>query len=169
MYTGRVRVRRVGSLSEEGTKWRRAGAGLDDDGRRLPASAASEPGRRPTQTQKRMRRVKTKSKRLPERFQVWAEARKRYWLSDAHVQMARELGMNSKKFGKLANEKQEPWKLPLPDYIEELYERRLGKERPDQVRSIEEMAARREQKRSERRERKKARSEEGAGEAGRGA
>ena len=109
-----------------------------------------------------------KTKRLPERFQVWVEARKRYRLSDAHVQMARELGMNPRKFGGLANEKQEPWKLPLPDYIEELYERRFGKERPDQVRSIEEIVARHEQKRSERRERKEARSQEGTGGTGSG-
>jgi hypothetical protein len=31
--------------------------------------------------------------------------------------MARELGMNPKKFGKIANEKQEPWKKPLPAFI----------------------------------------------------
>ena len=37
------------------------------------------------------------------------------------LNMARELGLNPKKFGDLANHKQEPWKLPLPDYIEELY------------------------------------------------
>jgi hypothetical protein len=32
--------------------------------------------------------------------------------------MARELGLNPDKFGKLANHKQESWKLPLPQYIE---------------------------------------------------
>jgi len=32
--------------------------------------------------------------------------------------MARELGLNPHKFGKLANEKQEPWKKPLPEFIE---------------------------------------------------
>ena len=35
--------------------------------------------------------------------------------------MARELGLNPKKFGGLANTKQEPWKLPWPEFIEELY------------------------------------------------
>jgi hypothetical protein len=104
-----------------------------------------------------------KTNRPPERFQVWVEARNRYRLSDAHVQMARELGMNPKKFGGLANERQEPWKLPLPDFIEELYEKRFGRGRPEQVRSIEEMVARHEQKRSESKQRKKARSEDGAG------
>jgi hypothetical protein len=53
--------------------------------------------------------------------------------------MARELGMNPKKFGKLANHKQERWKLPLPEYIEELYFNRFHKERPDEVKSIEQL------------------------------
>ena len=37
--------------------------------------------------------------------------------------------------GKLANHKQEPWKLPLPDFIEELYFKRLKKDRPKVVKS----------------------------------
>ena len=53
--------------------------------------------------------------------------------------MARELGLNPKKFGGLANHKQESWKLPLPDYIEELYLKRFKKECPDTARSIEQM------------------------------
>jgi hypothetical protein len=51
-------------------------------------------------------------------------------ISDKHIQMARELGMNPKKFGSLANHKQEKWKAPLPEFIEELYIRRFRKERP---------------------------------------
>jgi hypothetical protein len=35
--------------------------------------------------------------------------------------MARELRLNSKKFGSLANITQELWKAPLPEFIEELY------------------------------------------------
>jgi Putative transposase len=38
-----------------------------------------------------------------------------FHLSDVHIQMARELGLNPKKFGGLANHRQEPWKLPLPE------------------------------------------------------
>lgn len=51
--------------------------------------------------------------------------------------MARELGMNPKRFGGMANHDQEPWKLPLPEYIEYCYEKRFGKKLPDDVRSIE--------------------------------
>ena len=52
--------------------------------------------------------------------------------------MARELGLNPKKFGKLANENQEPWKVPLPQFIERLYRKRFGRDRPAEVMSIEE-------------------------------
>jgi hypothetical protein len=58
---------------------------------------------------------------------------------NGYYQMARELGLNPKKFGSIANTKQEPWKLPLPEYIEELYFKHFKKSRPDNVRSIEQM------------------------------
>jgi hypothetical protein len=41
--------------------------------------------------------------------------------------MARELGMNRMKLGKLDNHEQEPWKMPLRAYIEHLYQQRFGK------------------------------------------
>ena len=80
-----------------------------------------------------------KKKKLPEKYQRWIDTRKRYNLSRAHIQMARELGLNPKKFGGLANTKQGPWKLPLPDFIEELYLKHFNKNQPDNVRSIEQM------------------------------
>ena len=52
--------------------------------------------------------------------------------------MARELGMNPKKFGSLANTRQEPCKLPLPEFIQECYRKRFGKGGPEKVTSIEE-------------------------------
>lgn len=78
-----------------------------------------------------------KEKKLPPKYQVWVDVRKRYHLSHAQIQMARELGLNPKKFGKLANYKQEPWKLPLPEYIEELYYKHFKKKAPEKVLSIE--------------------------------
>ncbi len=51
--------------------------------------------------------------------------------------MARELGLNPKKFGGMANYKQEQWKVALPDYIEELYEKRFRKKLPDDTRPLE--------------------------------
>mgnify|MGYP000860161453 FL=1 len=76
---------------------------------------------------------------IPQKYQVWIDVRKRYRLTDAQVQMARELGLNPNKFGKLANEKQEPWKKPLPEFIEEIYFKRFGRTKPEVVRSIEEI------------------------------
>jgi hypothetical protein len=70
---------------------------------------------------------------VPAQVQVWGDARKRYHLSHAQVQMARELGLNPRKFGKLANHRQEPWKAPLPEFIEHLYLKRFGRELPQSV------------------------------------
>ena len=74
---------------------------------------------------------------IANKLKPWIEAGKRYRLSHAQIQMARELGMNPKKFGGLATYKQEQGKLPLPEYIEYLYEKRFGKRIPDDVRSLE--------------------------------
>ncbi len=77
---------------------------------------------------------------LPPKLQAWVDARRRHLLSHAHVQMARELGLNPRKLGKLDNHGQEPWKQPLPQFIEHLYRKRFGRERPEVVTPIEEQA-----------------------------
>jgi hypothetical protein len=85
---------------------------------------------------------------VPPKLQAWIQARKRHRLSHAHVQMARELGMNPKKFGSIDNHRQEPWKAPLPEFIEQLYLKRFGRERPEVVVSIEERARQLKQKKA---------------------
>jgi hypothetical protein len=82
-----------------------------------------------------------KPTKIPPSLQPWIEARKRFRLSHAHVQMARELGLNPQKLGKLANHDQEPWKQPLPDFIVTLYMKHFGRERPETVKTIEQIAA----------------------------
>ena len=82
-----------------------------------------------------------KKKRIPHKFQPWIDARKNFKLSDAHIQMARELGLSPKRFGKYADRKDQPWKLPLKEFIESLYEKQFKKPAPDKVMTIEEMAA----------------------------
>jgi hypothetical protein len=67
------------------------------------------------------------------RLDAWAEAQKRFHLSDLPIQMARVLGLNPKKFGGLATHRQEPWKLPLPECIAECYVKRFHRERPAKV------------------------------------
>ncbi len=64
---------------------------------------------------------------IPNKLKPWIDARKKYRLSHSHVQMARQLGLNPKKLGEISNHKQEPWKLPMPEYIEHLYQKRYGK------------------------------------------
>lgn len=93
--------------------------------------------------------------KLPNNLQVWVEARQRYHLSDAQIQMARELGLNPRKFGKIANHRQEPWKAPLPQFIEAIYLKRFGKIAPDKVLSIEETAREQQLKEAARKERKR--------------
>jgi len=46
---------------------------------------------------------------------------------------------------------EEPWKLPLPQFIEELYSKQFGKTSPEAVLSIEERCRREAAKKEERR------------------
>ncbi len=71
--------------------------------------------------------------KILEKYQRWIDARKHCHLSHAHIQMARKLGLNPKKLSSLANTKQEPWKLPLPEYIEELYIKHFEKDRLENI------------------------------------
>ena len=97
----------------------------------------------------------TKNKpRIPEDLQRWIEARQRFHLSHAQVQMARELGMNPRKLGSLDNHKQERWKAPLPVFIEQCYRRRFAKAQPDRVISVEDRAREIAAKKAEKRERR---------------
>ena len=95
-----------------------------------------------------------KKTRIADGLRAWIDARKRHHLSHAQVQMARELGMDPKRLGGLDNHRQESWKLPLPVFIEELYQKRFGHPRPELVLPIEEHARRQEEKRAEKREAK---------------
>jgi len=58
--------------------------------------------------------------------QIWLKVKKRYRLSNEIIRMAKELGLNPKKIGGMANHKQEPWKQPLPNFIRELYQKRFN-------------------------------------------
>jgi hypothetical protein len=107
------------------------------------------------------------SQKLPPNLQSWVDARNRHHLSHAHVQMARELGLNPRKLGKIDNHGQEPWKLPLPVFIEELYLDRFGRERPAVVLSIEDrFKAHRRRKRERKAARAAVRAAEAAADVG---
>ncbi len=88
--------------------------------------------------------------KIPAKDQIWIETRKRFHLSDIQIQMARELGLNPKKFEKLASHRQETWKAPLSEFIEDVYFKRFKKEKPDTVKSVEQVVKDRNRKREER-------------------
>jgi hypothetical protein len=90
------------------------------------------------------------TKTIPPNLQAWIQARKRHHLSHAQVQMARELGMNPTKLGSIDNHQQEPWKAPLPEFIEHLYLKRFGREQPEVVVSIEQRARQLQQQKADR-------------------
>jgi len=92
--------------------------------------------------------------RIPTKLKPWFEARRRFKLSHAHTQMARELGMNPRKLGSLADGGQEPWKLPLPEFIVECYRKSFGRSEPEHVRSLEEVVQAEERRRKEKQARK---------------
>ena len=75
------------------------------------------------------------------KIEKWVIAQKKHRLSDKHVQMARELGLNPDKLGKIDNHKQETWKAPLPQFIENIYYKRFKKEEPAVVRSLKDIIA----------------------------
>ena len=70
-----------------------------------------------------------KKQRIPHKFLPWIDARKKFRLSNAHIQMARELGLSPKRFGDYADTTDQPWKVPQPQFIENQYEKQFGKER----------------------------------------
>ena len=72
-------------------------------------------------------------------IEKWIVTQKKHRLSDTHVQMARELGLNPDKLGKIDNHRQEPWKAHLPEFIEEIFYKRFKKERPDVVKPLKQI------------------------------
>ncbi len=93
------------------------------------------------------------------KIEKWVAAQKKHRLSDKHVQMARELGLNPDKLGKIDNPEQETWKAPLPQFIERIYFKRFKREEPATVRSLKDIIAddkaRKEKKKKEKDKRSK--------------
>lgn len=84
-------------------------------------------------------------------------AQKRHRLSDKQVQMARELGLNPDKLGKIDNHKQEPWKAPLPQFIEHIYVKRFKREEPETVKPLKQILKEMETKKKLQKEKKEER------------
>ncbi len=103
--------------------------------------------------------INTQVKRIPPKLQPWFEARQRLRLSHASIQMARELGMNPKKLGKLVPAKGEQWKAPLPEFIAHCYEKSHGRRSPEKIRSLEQVIEDDDKRKEARRARKAANSD----------
>ena len=95
-------------------------------------------------------------------LEKWMVAQKRHRLSDKQVQMARELGLNPDKLGKTDNHRQEPWKAPLPQFIEHIYFKRFKREEPETVKPLKqilkEMDAKKKLQKEKKEERRKQRA-----------
>ena len=95
-------------------------------------------------------------------LEKWMVAQKRHRLSDKQVQMARELGLNPDKLGKIDNHKQEAWKAPLPQFIEEIYFKRFKREEPETVKPLKQIMAemdfKKKQEKAKKEERRKQRT-----------
>jgi hypothetical protein len=101
-------------------------------------------------------------KPIPQKLQPWFDARQRFKLTHAEVQMARELGMNPKKFGSLANERQEPWKVPLREFIANCYRKSFGRDAPQDVRSLEQVVVTEQDRRARKQEKKQSLAKHGS-------
>ena len=73
--------------------------------------------------------------------------------------MARELGLNPRKFGSLADNRASPWKAPLADFIAHCYYKAHKRHSPEVIRSLEQVISDNEDKKARRRERKAQRPE----------
>ena len=93
-------------------------------------------------------------------LEKWMVAQKRHRLSDKQVQMARELGLNPDKLGKIDNHRQESWKAPLPEFIEEIFYKRFKKEHPDIVKPLKQILKKQEIKDKEKKKEKEKRRKE---------
>ena len=103
--------------------------------------------------------MKPAPKAIPPTLQPWFDARRKFNLSHATVQMARELGLNPRKFGSLADTRASPWKAPLADFIAHCYYKAHKRHTPEVARSLEQVISDNEDKKARRRERKVQRAE----------
>ncbi|MCX6843853.1 MAG: hypothetical protein NTX53_16445 [candidate division WOR-3 bacterium] len=78
-------------------------------------------------------------KETADQLQAWAKAKRRCRLTDAHVQMARELRMNPQRLAESAGAAQGLTPTPLAQRIENLYLRRFKKPQPDSIIPLRQM------------------------------
>ncbi len=71
--------------------------------------------------------VKKKKQPKNKKDKLWIEAKRRCRLNDEDIRMAKEMGLNPRSLIKNIPSKTEPWKLPVKDWIREMYQKRQEK------------------------------------------
>ena len=61
------------------------------------------------------------------KLELWQEAKKKCRLNDNDIQKAKEMGLNPKSLIKNIPNKNEQWKVPVKDWINDMYEKRKQK------------------------------------------
>ena len=71
----------------------------------------------------------TKKNKRPQnkKDKLWAEAKRRCRLNAEDVRMAKEMGLNPRSLIKNIPSKAEQWKLPVKDWIRQMYQKRQEK------------------------------------------
>jgi hypothetical protein len=62
-----------------------------------------------------------------EKDMLWAEAKRRCRLNNEDIRMAKELDLNPRSLLKNIPSKTQQWKLPVKDWIREMYQKRQEK------------------------------------------
>ncbi|MHC4538184.1 MAG: hypothetical protein ACYTEK_17110 [Planctomycetota bacterium] len=71
--------------------------------------------------------TKKKVKPTDKKAMLWAEAKRRCRLNDEDIRMAKEMGLNPRSLIKNIPSKNQQWKLPVKDWIREMYQERQEK------------------------------------------
>ncbi|WP_456272488.1 hypothetical protein [Bacillus sp. AK031] len=58
---------------------------------------------------------------------AWADAKKRCRMNEADIRMAKALGMKPKSLIKNIPLPKQQWKMPVKEWVRELYEKKFGK------------------------------------------
>lgn len=61
------------------------------------------------------------------KLELWQEAKKKCRLNDNDIQKAKKMGLNPKSLIKNIPNKNEQWKVPVKDWINDMYEKRKQK------------------------------------------
>lgn len=66
-------------------------------------------------------------KNSQQKEKLWLEVKRKCHLNDNEISMAKELGLNPVKLIKNIPSKSQPWKLPVKEWLHEIYEKHQTK------------------------------------------